>query len=281
MSKNQNKMVTIVCCYNDSRQYQKFCTSLENQNVAYELVGIDNRAQQFSSCSSALNAAISSVNTEYVIYSHQDIELPEPDMLERFLAYLGQTGENDIVGVAGAVDAAAAAEQGRQIPEDVREGTYVVSNVRHGDEMEKAGETDFSGMQSCDSVDECFFGGHTAFFQEYPFDEELCDNWHLYAVDRCLFTRMRGNRVYVCDIPLLHYSSGKINHLYNRNFYRIAQRYARGRNTKRDAGRRGTEDGRAEGFAWIRTVCGSAGTDWLRRTLFYLKREALIRMGRF
>ena len=66
MSKNQNKMVTIVCCYNDGGQYQKFCTSLENQNVAYELVGIDNRAQKFSSCSSALNAALSSVNTEYV-----------------------------------------------------------------------------------------------------------------------------------------------------------------------------------------------------------------------
>ena len=116
MSKNQNKMVTIVCCYNDSGQYQKFCTSLENQNVAYELVGIDNRARQFSSCSSALNAAISSVNTEYVIYSHQDIELPEPDMLERFLAYLGQTGKNDIVGVAGAVDARAKSGDKRKYP---------------------------------------------------------------------------------------------------------------------------------------------------------------------
>lgn len=273
--------VTIVCCYNDIAQYQRLADSLVKQDMEYRLIGIDNRGQKYASCSSALNSVADQIKTEYVIYSHQDIELPEPHMLGQFVSYLKRLESGDILGVAGAVDAAAAAGQGRQIPREVREGTYVVSHVRHGGELACAGELEFQGLAECDSVDECFFGGYAAFFREYPFDEALCDNWHLYAVERCLFTRMRGNRAYVCDIPLLHYSSGKINHSYNQNFYRIAQHYAQGRNMKRNKRWGGTEGGQAEGFAWIRTVCGSAGTDWVRRTLFYLKRELLIRMGRF
>lgn len=272
MSKNQNKMVTIVCCYNDSGQYQKFCTSLENQNVAYELVGIDNRTQRFSSCSSALNVALSSVNTEYVIYSHQDIELPEADMLERFLAYLGQTGKNDIVGVAGAVEEATAKPETVEHNED-RDGTCVLSRVRHGGELACAGELEFHGLVECDTVDECFFGGRTETFRTEPFDEELCDNWHLYAVERCLRARVRGGKVWVCDVPLIHHSGGNINHSYNEGFRRIAAHYAK--LPDGDSGRKVRER-----IKVIRTVCGSARTDWLHRNLFYWKRELLFRLHR-
>lgn len=269
-----DKMVTIVCCYNDIGQYRRLVDSLEKQDMEYELIGIDNIGQKYDSCSSALNSAANQIKTEYVIYAHQDIELPERDTLRRFVCFLQEIGQSDILGVAGAVDAAEAVKNGRNIPQDVTDGTYVVSNVCHGKRLEKAGEIDFSGMQTCDSVDECFFGGHTVFFREHPFDEKLCDNWHLYAVERCLHTRTKGNMVYVCDLPLLHYSSGKINHAYNRNFLQIAKKYAAQKTTDQN-------DSRLRGMKWMRTVCGSARTDWLHRTMFYLKREILIRMGRF
>ena len=115
-------------------------------------------------------------------------------------------------------------------------------------------------MRACDSLDECFFGGHTAHFKKNPFDEKLCDNWHLYGVERCLHTRWHGGNVYVCDVALIHHSTGHINHAYNENFRRLAKRYA--------------------GMRCIRTVCGSSKTGVWHRNVFYWKRELLIRLGR-
>ena len=96
--------VTVVCCYNDPKQYKKLVEDLARQHYDYTLIGIDNCRQQYSSCAKALNAATVQVKTEYVIYSHQDIELPDADMLGNFVDYLFMTQEEDILGVAGAVE---------------------------------------------------------------------------------------------------------------------------------------------------------------------------------
>lgn len=245
--------VTLVCCYNDGSQYKQMTDTVARQNVKCEVIGIDNCGQRFSSCASALNAVLSDIKTDYVIFAHQDIELPEPDTLERVVSYLKRLGVRDILGVAGAVE--------NKNPKSKELG-LVLSNVYHGDGLCRAGEEAFAGMTACDTVDECFFGGHTKCFADQPFNEALCDNWHLYAVERCLNARVRGAHVYVCDVPLIHHSSGKINHSYNVGFRRIAGYYA-----KR--------------LKCIRTVCGSGRTDFFYRNAFYWKRELLIWMKRY
>ena len=83
--------ITIVCCYNDRKQYGRLQASLAKQNTGYELIGMDNCNRQYASCSLALNAATARVETEYVIYAHQDVELPGEDTLARFAGYLAQT----------------------------------------------------------------------------------------------------------------------------------------------------------------------------------------------
>ena len=98
--------ITIVCCYNDRKQYERLQASLAKQNTGYELIGMDNCHGQYASCSLALNAATARVETEYVIYAHQDVELPKEDTLARFAGYLAQTGEADLLGVAGIVGGA-------------------------------------------------------------------------------------------------------------------------------------------------------------------------------
>ena len=65
--------ITIVCCYNDRKQYGRLQASLAKQNTGYELIGMDNCNRQYASCSLALNAATARVETEYVIYAHQDV----------------------------------------------------------------------------------------------------------------------------------------------------------------------------------------------------------------
>lgn len=72
------------------------------------------------------------------------------------------TQEEDILGVAGAVE-----DDSKQ----AREHTCVLSKVRHGRKQAVAGEREYSGMAGCETVDECFFGGHTDFFLHHPFDE--------------------------------------------------------------------------------------------------------------
>ena len=79
-------------------------------------------------------------------------------------------------------------------------------------------------------------------------------------MERCLHTRWHGGNVYVCDVVLIHHSTGHINHAYNENFRRLAKRYA--------------------GMQCIRTVCGSSKTGFWHRNVFYWKREFLIRLGR-
>ena len=167
--------VTIVCCYNNEKAYNDLVNSLKTQTCPYELIGIDNRDNKnFSACSKALNSVINQVKTKYVIYSHQDIILTTPDALAKFMNYLEKTGPDDILGVAGTKF---------EIP-----GT--ISNIRHGKNLTYAGSNRVvNGFMEGDTLDECFFAGHAKHFLEYPFDEIICDNWHLYAAEACLRTK--------------------------------------------------------------------------------------------
>lgn len=49
------KEVTIICCYNNLKQYKTFTESLAKQTTEYELIGIDNTKSKYTSCSKAFN----------------------------------------------------------------------------------------------------------------------------------------------------------------------------------------------------------------------------------
>ena len=235
-------IVTIVCCYNDTSVYNNFVASLQNQTCPYKLIGINNGDNAgFSSCAAAYNSVISNVDTKYVIYSHQDILLKDANSLEKFVAYLERINEDDILGVAGTRF-------------DDQDGVYsnIVHRNRRTGKLLYAGLLYVEGMMSCDTLDECFFGGYSEHFLKHPFDEKLCNNWHLYAVERCLNTKVEGNSVYVCDVFLFHLSSGKLNSALIKGFYEILKHYA-------------------DKFPLIRTTCVCSKTNFMRRVdfLFY------------
>ena len=232
--------VTIICCYNNIPQYEAFLQSLNKQIEVFELIGIDNREQKYTSCSKAYNSVLPEVKTEYVIFSHQDIILEESSILMQFVDYMKQMDTFDILGVAGATAGV----------------KPIFSNVHDG-KGKFAGEERIVGMQEFDTVDECFFGGTIECFRKYPFDEVLCDDWHLYAVERCLNAKVSGHKVYACDIPIIHTSVGRISHGFNVNLNRICKKY-------RDE------------FKVIRTTCANTRTDFIGRTLYYLKREVRV-----
>lgn len=238
--------VTIVSCYNDEKMYQDFVSTVKAQSVPCEVIGIDNRGNRaFTSCAAAYNSVIDRVRTKYVVYSHQDILLKGLDCLGKFVGFLEGLGRDDILGVAG-------------VRFDVL-GTY--ANFMHVDnmtgELRSAGKHQFSGgIMECDTVDECFFGGRTEHFRENPFDEVVCDDWHLYAAEACLNTKSNyvrgGGHAYICDINLVHLSNGSVKFPFIRGFCKLCRKYA-------------------DKFPFIRVTCGYSKTDKFHLFLYVLK----------
>ena len=226
--------ITVVCCWNNEKVYNDFVETLKAQSCPCEIIGIDNRGNKgFTSCAAAYNSVIRQVNTKYVLYSHQDILLNDIHALEKFVSYLERTEQNDILGAAG-------------VRFDSPEGFSNVTHIKNKTGEIVHGTTHFpeGGMMECDTVDECFFGGHTEHFRQYPFDEKVCNNWHLYAADVCLQTKaLCGGKVWCCDVPLFHLSSGTIGPVFIYGFYKLCRKYA-------------------DYFPLIRTTCYSLRTDF-------------------
>ena len=171
--------VTIVCCYNNEAMYNDFVNTLKTQTCGYDLIGIDNRGnKKFTSCAAAYNSVIDDVKTKYVIYSHQDILFQDSDTLAEFVSYLGRIKRDDILGIAGVKF---------DIPGTI---TNIMHKSNQTGKIIPAGRHRLEGdMMICDTVDECFFGGYTEHFKTKPFNEHICNGWHLYAAEACLNTK--------------------------------------------------------------------------------------------
>lgn len=234
------KDITIICCWNDKKQYQRLIDSIKIQDIKVNIIGIDNRNQVYRSCSRALNDAIYQVNTKYVLFSHQDIIFNSPTALNRILAYLNCINESDILGVAGSSF----------------NSIYVKTNVLVGncDELEYGGTERVNGIEECNTLDECLFGGYTEYFRKTKFDESICYGWHLYAVEICLRTMYNGGKIYVCDVELIHKSKGKLDYSYNEMYRLLCKKYS-------------------GSYKYLRTpCCYYSGTSFLKRNIYYLKK---------
>ena len=238
--------VTVVCCWTNEAMYNDFVNTLKSQSVPSELIGIDNRGNKgFTSCASAYNSVIDQVKTKYVIYSHQDILLNDSEVLSKFLSYLETIGHDDILGVAG-------------VRFESPEISTIFTNIKHihpytGELISPSKNRVDSGIIECDTVDECFFGGYTEHFRDYPFDSEVCDDWHLYAAEACMNTKVNAHaKIWVCSSNIIHRSAGNVNSKFIFGFCRLCRKYA-------------------NDFPFIRATCGSSLTDERHLRFFVMK----------
>lgn len=201
--------LAIICCYNNEKLYKKFLENIKLQQGDVEVIGIDNTTNQFCSCSSAYNYAMSMVKTEFVLFLHQDIVFIEPNTITKIMHYLKQISNYDILGLVG-----------------TKVGSkFVSTNIYVENLNQYGGKIRVHGLQECDTLDECIFGGKSICFKQYPFDEELCNNWHLYAVERALAAKERGDKVFVCDVPVLHLSKGNVDANFDKCFLGVCRKY--------------------------------------------------------
>lgn len=205
-------MISVINVYNNSKEYDNFLNSLKEQNIYSELeiIGINNTTNHFRSAAAALNYGATQAKGDTLIFSHQDIEFLEDDVIQRFAEYV-KNSPDALVGVAG----------------------YGVGNhekystLIHGKECTKVGK--WHGNESetieIETADECFFGMKRIVWEKYRFNEEICDNWHLYAVEFALRIRIDGLVCLCVPAAIWHKSTGNMNSEFYKGVKRLIKIY--------------------------------------------------------
>lgn len=202
---------SVICVYNKSTQLeQQLKKSLSMQNSPYELLAVDNSDNAFSSAAEALNYGAEKAHGDILIFAHQDVFLKYENELEAFSNAIAMCESGTIVGAIG-----------------VKETSKVYyGNYTEGVEYNSQKVFNFQPqLYPVSSVDECMFGMRRSTWEQHRFDAMLCDNWHLYAVEACLWARKNGHPVFAYPVQVHHFSPGKISLGYMTNLRRLCQAY--------------------------------------------------------
>ena len=182
---------TIVTIWNNKEAFRQFQENLADQiGDNYTILPIENANNQFPGARQAYNAVLGQIDTEYVIFAHQDIRFFERDTLEKLIEELDKLGEFGVVGVAGCP----AGDQWQ-----------VIGNIVHGQDAEAVGPT-IETAQRVQSGDECLYVMKNKTVQELGYSD--LEGWHLYAVEQCIRAEAIGLPNYVVPIKLWHLSKG-------------------------------------------------------------------------
>lgn len=205
-----SKIISIICVFNNEQQLNScLVKSLLSQKSKYELILVDGSKGNYPSCASALNYGVSKSKGNILIFSHQDVYLKDPDAIEQFASFIANKPNETVVGVAGAI------ECHKNNFGNYTSGLMVNNNrVFNVKEPKKV---------SC--IDECFFGMLRSTYEKHPFDECICDNWHLYAVEQCLYHREKRGCVYIFPIQIHHLSRGTISLKYMDGLVKLTDKY--------------------------------------------------------
>lgn len=229
--------VSVICVYNNETQFnQQLWASLANQDMEHELIPIKNTSGEFTSAAAALNHGAATASGDILIFSHQDIYLKTEDALRMLAESIAQCATGTIVGTAGVK------EPSKRYYYNLTEG------INYDPTLQICCENRRYAV-SC--VDEGLFGMTRATWEAHPFDEELCDNWHLYAVEACLWAREHGHCVYVFPVQIHHFSKGRISRSYMRGLVRLADRYRK-----------------SHRYIW--TTCYKVPSSWLYVRILYI-----------
>ncbi|MBR0471554.1 MAG: family 2 glycosyl transferase [Methanosphaera sp.] len=184
-------MMSIICVYNDEEILNEYLlNSLNAQTEKYELVLVDNRSNEFSSASSALNYGASKAHGEYFVFVHQDINFTDNNWIKHTITQLKDLKNVGIVGVAGKTT-----------------DSLVRSNIKQGLTPVDVSPFKIDAVEKASTLDECLFIIPRDVFNRFPLNEE-CDDWHLYAVDYVYNIKNKGLNAYIIPTMLEHRSKG-------------------------------------------------------------------------
>ncbi|GAB4311754.1 MAG: glycosyltransferase [Methanobacteriaceae archaeon] len=186
-------MISVICVYNDEDILNKcLIKSLKAQTTNYELILVDNTQNLYDSAAKAFNHNAENASGEYLLFAHQDVYLSSPTFLvdlENMLLELSDIGIAGFAGVSAEIKG-------------------VISNMKQGDPPMCAGKHQIKNFLPVQTLDEFLFVIPKKVFKNLKFDEQTCNNWHLYAVDYCLSLKKYELNVYVLPLKTYHRSPG-------------------------------------------------------------------------
>ena len=86
---------------------------------------------------------------------------------------------------------------------------FIVSNIKEGVPPKFPGKIKIVEPVKVQTLDECLFVVPKNVFNTLKFDEEVCNGWHLYAVDYSLSVKELKFDVYVVPAYVYHRSTGE------------------------------------------------------------------------
>jgi GT2 family glycosyltransferase len=193
-------MISIVCVYNNKEILENFLLkSLKNQSTEYELILMDNTEVKFKSAAEALNKGGKKAKGDYIMFVHQDVDLSSINWLKESESILDSIENLGIAGVAG---------RSKSKP-------WAITNIKDGIPPGIVSPETINEPISVQTLDECLVLIPNKLFKDIKFDEEVCDDWHLYTVDYSLSIQKIGYDVYVIPMFLYHRSKA----------YSLSERY--------------------------------------------------------
>lgn len=203
--------ISVICVYNNRAQLdEQLVASIKAQNVECEFIPLDNRDNIFPSAAKALNHGASLAQGDILIFSHQDIFFKTESELKELAEAIQQCEVGTIVGTAGVKEPSKFYYMNLT--------STMIYNPELQDILPKQ-------LYNVSTVDECLFGMKRATWEAHPFNEVLCDNWHLYAVEACLWARQHDHSVYVYPSQVHHFSWGHISLGYMMNLKELCKTY--------------------------------------------------------
>jgi hypothetical protein len=203
-------VISVVCVYDD-REILEACLlqGLKRQTADCDLILVDNTESRFKSAAQALNYGGEKARGKYVVFAHQDMVLGSEPSLNEIAKTLDQLPDLGIAGAAGCAEGA----------------HRTLSNISHGTPPRPAGTAGtVTAPIRVQTLDECLAIVARDTFGKMKFDEEVCDGWHLYAVDYSLSVQMLGLYAYVIPVAAYHKSTGGRLHV---DYYRALKRVLR------------------------------------------------------
>jgi len=203
-------MISVICVSNNERiLHENLLTSLSRQSVEYELVQVENLDGKYHSAAKALNSGAEKAKGKYLMFVHQDVVLKSDDFLEKAEKFMDSIPNIGICGVAGRFNEAG-----------------VLTNMMHGSPPKHAGHIKIDKPERVQTVDECLFIIPKTVFDVLKFDEEVCNDWHLYSVDYSLSAAKLGLDAYVLPLELYHVSGGaSMSKMYYRTLSKVARKH--------------------------------------------------------
>lgn len=203
--------VSVIICYTNIDLMQEVSGYIKSQSIAHEveIIGIDNRKNDFSSSAKALNFGADKANGDVLVFMHQDVLLEDPDSLKYIYDYLMTRNNLTFVGIAGAQ----------------KEPHLVCSAITETRERIVRYAKTINEPTKVETLDECLLAITSKDFQNNRFDEKTCDNWHLYGVDLSLSISLKGGDIICLPIKAVHLSKGNVNKGYYKSLKKVIKKY--------------------------------------------------------